>query len=100
MSAVTPEADISWPRCYVRLVPGPEQAADPVVEKMHQICASLPAEPTTPPNFLAMLQVQTKQLAAQAEFLQVIAQPVRALYDALSTDQRAILDRPPMPPAR
>lgn len=71
-----------------------EQAADPVVVKMRQICATLP---DAPPNFPAVITLADRQFAVRAEFVRAILAPAKALYDMLSPEQRAILDRPPPP---
>jgi hypothetical protein len=73
-----------------------EQAAQPVVEKMREICASLPLEPGAPPALPTTLETLEKQLSVHAEFVHAIRGPVQALYDTLSPQQRAVLDRPPM----
>jgi hypothetical protein len=72
-----------------------EQAAEPATDKMREICASLPPEPGPPPSSPNMVGIAEKQLAAQAELLRAIAGPLQALYDVLSPEQRAVLDRPP-----
>ena len=74
-----------------------EQAAEPVVVKMRQICATLPDEPDAPPNFPAVITLADRQFAVRAEFVRAILGPAKALYDMLSPEQRAILDRPPPP---
>jgi hypothetical protein len=75
-----------------------EQAVDPVVEKMHQACTSLPTEPDVRPTFPVMIELADKQLSLRAEFVQAISGPAVALYEILSPDQRSILDRPPRRP--
>lgn len=76
-----------------------EQAAEPVVVKMRQICATLPDEPDGPPNFPAVIALADRQFAVRAEFVHAILGPAKGLYDMLSPEQRAILDRPLPPPA-
>lgn len=75
-----------------------EEAAEPAVAKLRQVCAQLPANAGPPPAAPDMIDFAAKQASAHAEFLQAVSGPVRALYDTLSPDQRAPLV-PPMPPA-
>lgn len=75
-----------------------EQAAEPVVQKMRQFCASLPAEPGAPPNFPTLIEMADTQFTLRAEFVRAIVAPAKALYELLSPEQRAVLDRP-LPPA-
>jgi hypothetical protein len=74
-----------------------EEAAEPVVQKMRQFCAGLPAEPGARPSFPTVIEMTDKQFALRAEFVSAVIGPAKALYDLLSPDQRAILDRP-LPP--
>lgn len=74
-----------------------EEAAEPAVTKLHQICTLLPLHVGPPPALPDVLEFAAKQTAARAEFLQAVAGPARALYDTLSPDQRAAL-MPPSPP--
>lgn len=73
-----------------------EDAADPAVAKLHQICAQLPVQPGPPPALPDAIEFASKQAAARAELLQAVSGPVRALYDTLSPDQKAALV-PPLP---
>ncbi|AXK79999.1 hypothetical protein DW352_05370 [Pseudolabrys taiwanensis] len=73
-----------------------EDAADPAVAKLHQICALLPVQPGPPPALPDAIEFAGKQSAARAELLQAVSGPMRALYDTLSADQKAALV-PPMP---
>lgn len=75
-----------------------EEAAEPAVAKLHQICAQLPVNAGPPPAMPDVLEMAAKQTAARAEFLQAVSGPARALYDTLSADQRAALVPPPPPP--
>ena len=74
-----------------------EQAAQPTIEKLREICASLPAEAGLPPSFPGMIGTLERQLTAHAQFLHAIAGPVQALYDTLSPQQRTVIDHPPRP---
>lgn len=73
-----------------------EDAAEPAVAKLHQICSMLPVQPGPPPALPDAIEFGAKQASARAELLQAVTGPVRALYDALSPDQRAALV-PPLP---
>lgn len=74
-----------------------EEAAEPAVTKLHQVCAQLPVNAGPPSALPDAIEFGAKRAAARAEFLQAVSGPVRALYDTLSPDQRAALV-PPMPP--
>jgi hypothetical protein len=78
-----------------------EQAADPAVDKMRDLCAQLPSQMSGPPTLPDGIDLAEKQLAARGEFLRAIREPVRALYETLSPDQRAALNPPGarLPPA-
>lgn len=71
-----------------------EQAAEPLIEKMYQLCDSLPAGP---PNFLTMSEVADKRARLVAELIHAVTPPAQILYNTLSPEQRAVLDNPPMP---
>jgi hypothetical protein len=76
-----------------------EEAAEPAVANLRQLCAQLPATIGAPPAMPDAIEFAAKQTAARAAFLQAVSGPVRALYDTLSPDQRAAL-LPPPPPER
>lgn len=71
-----------------------EDAAEPAVAKLHQICALLPVQLGPPPALPDAVEFAAKQAAARAELLQAVSGPIRALYDTLSPDQRAALVPP------
>lgn len=71
-----------------------EDAADPAVAKLHQICALLPVQLGPPPALPDAVEFGAKQAVARAELLQAVSGPIRALYDTLSPDQRAALVPP------
>lgn len=74
-----------------------EEAAEPAVTKLHQVCTQLPVNAGPPSALPDAIEFAAKQASARAEFLQAVSGPVRALYDTLTPDQRAAL-LPPMPP--
>ncbi len=74
-----------------------EEAAEPAVEKLRQTCALLPVGMSPPPSLPEAIDLAAKQFAIRAAFLQAISGPVHALYETLSSDQRAALSPPPPP---
>jgi hypothetical protein len=73
-----------------------EEAAEPAIESMHELCARFPdpmAEPLATPEMLDFVE---KQLSARAAVLRAIREPVRAFYDSLSAEQRAVLQPSPV----
>jgi hypothetical protein len=73
-----------------------EEAAEPALESIHELCAQLPDRMAGPPATPDMLDFVEKQLSARAAVLRAIREPVRVLYDSLSPEQRAVLR--PWPP--
>jgi LTXXQ motif family protein len=72
-----------------------EDAATPIRTKMYDACKFLPDNLTDASTLPSTMDFLEKQLSVQTELVHAIAQPVRAFYDTLSPDQRAILDRAP-----
>ena len=68
-----------------------EQAAEPGVEKMRDLCARLPYQPAEPPSLPERIDFAEKQMTARVELLRAVREPLRALYETLSPDQRALL---------
>jgi LTXXQ motif family protein len=80
-----------------------EQVAVPAVEKIRNLCARLPLQPAPPPHLLEHLDFVEMQTAARLELLRTVHEPLRAFFETLSPDQRAILETAPhhllpMPP--
>jgi hypothetical protein len=73
-------------------------AAAPAVEALYGLCAELPERIAAQPSVPDAILYAQKRLSAAAEFLRVIREPFRALYETLSADQRAALVPPPPPP--
>jgi LTXXQ motif family protein len=68
-----------------------EQAAEPNVEKIRDLCGQLPSQTAQPPNVLELVDLGAKHMAARAELLHAVQAPLQALYETLTPDQRAIL---------
>lgn len=73
-----------------------ELAANPIIDRERELCAQLPAEDVGPPELTAGLEFAEKMLTAQAEFLRAIREPLRALVDTLTPEQRTTLNCPPL----
>jgi hypothetical protein len=71
-----------------------EQAAEPAIDKMRDICAQLPSRMIGPPAVPEAIDFLEKELSARVELLRAVREPIRALYDGLSADQRAALAIP------
>jgi LTXXQ motif family protein len=72
-----------------------EEAAGPAVEAMLVLCDQLPDLLGPPPPMSDMIDFAEKEQSAHAAFLRAIRDPFRALYDSLTTQQRALLQLPP-----
>jgi hypothetical protein len=68
-----------------------EQIAAPGVEKIRNLCERLPSQPTPQPGLLEHIDFAELQMAARLELLRAIHEPLHALYETLSSDQRALL---------
>jgi hypothetical protein len=78
-----------------------EQAGEPALQKIRELCGQLPIQTASPPNLPDMVDMAEKQaavIAVQLEFLRAIREPRRALYETLSADQRALLAEHEEPP--
>ena len=73
-----------------------EEAAEPALEFIHELCAPLPDRMARPPAAPDMLDFVEQQLSARAAVLRAIRGPVRAFYDSLSPEQRAVLQPSPV----
>jgi LTXXQ motif family protein len=67
-----------------------EQAAVPGAEKIRDLCARLPPKPAQL-NFLERIDFAEMQISARLELLHATHEPLQALYETLSSDQRALL---------
>jgi hypothetical protein len=62
--------------------------------KLRQACLENAGPPPSPPTALTRRDRMEKFLTARLDFLHATRPPLEALYQALSPEQRAILDRP------
>ena len=77
-----------------------EQAAVAATDRERRSCAALPSEPPQRQADAPLpqrLETVEKQLTAHLDNLRAMREAFRGLYDALSPEQRAMLDRLPVP---
>lgn len=77
-----------------------QKAADEASAKEKAKCASLPTEMKTPPSLPDRLTRQEEMMKSRLESIQAVKPLLVALYDKLSPEQKAVLDRPMMGPHR
>jgi hypothetical protein len=68
-----------------------EQTATPGAEKIRNSCERLPSQPAPQPGLLERIDFAETQMAARLELLRAVREPLQALYETLSPDQRALL---------
>jgi len=73
-----------------------QKVADEASAKEKARCASLPTEMKDPPTLMQRLDRQEAFMKARLESMQQVKPALTALYDKLSPDQKAVLDRPAM----
>ena len=73
-----------------------QKAADEASAKEKAKCASLPTEMKDPPKLIDRLNRREEMMKARLESLQAVKPTLLALYDKLSPEQKAVLDRPAM----
>jgi hypothetical protein len=73
-----------------------QKAADEASAKEKAKCASLPTEMKEPPSLTDRLGRQEEMMKARLESMQAVKPTLLALYDKLTPDQKAVLDRPMM----
>jgi hypothetical protein len=73
-----------------------ELAAALPTEKLRELCSTLPSQPE-PTNLVERIEFTEKQAAIRVDLFRAIHDPLHALYDSLSADQRALLAIPPRP---
>ena len=71
-----------------------QKAADEASAKEKAKCASLPTEMKDPPKLIDRLARREEMMKARLESLQAVKPTLVALYDKLSPEQKAVLDRP------
>lgn len=70
-----------------------QKAADEASAKEKATCASLPAEMKSPPSLPDRLTRQEDMMKSRLESIQAVKPALVALYDKLSPEQKAVLDR-------
>jgi len=75
-----------------------QKAADDASAKEKAKCAALPTEMKAPPSLPDRLTRQEEMMKSRLESIQAVKPTLVALYDKLSPEQKAILDRPMMGP--
>jgi hypothetical protein len=65
--------------------------------ELRELCSALPALPEPPTRLLERIDFAEKQTAIRLELFRAIHDPLHALYESLSGDQRALLAVPPDP---
>ena len=73
-----------------------EKAADEASAKEKARCASLPTEMKTPPNFADRFNQREERMKTRLASLEAVKPSLMALYDKLTPEQKAVLDRPMM----
>jgi hypothetical protein len=74
-----------------------QKAADGASVKEKAKCASLPTEmPNTPPSFADRMNRREEMMKSRLESIEAVKPTLLALYDKLTPDQKAVLDRPKM----
>ena len=71
-----------------------EDAAQPAFEKLHAACDRLPVQPATAPNLPDMLDVLEAEMSARLDLIRATREPLRALYQTLTPEQRDALHPP------
>lgn len=77
-----------------------QKAADEASAKEKARCASLPTEMKEPPTLMQRLDRQEAMMKTRIESIEAVKPSLMALYDKLSPEQKAVLDRPMMGPHR
>ncbi|HSI00861.1 MAG TPA: Spy/CpxP family protein refolding chaperone, partial [Reyranella sp.] len=73
-----------------------QKAADDASTKEKARCAALPTDLKEPPTLNQRLDRQETFMKARLESMQLVKPALTALYDKLSPEQKAVLDRPAM----
>ena len=74
-----------------------ENVAQAAIEKLHATCESLPTEASAPLSLPDMMDMMEAQLSVRVELLRATREPLRALFDTLTPEQRRAM-QPPAPP--
>ncbi len=73
-----------------------QKAADEASAKEKAKCASLPTEMKDPPKLIDRLTRHAEMMKVRLESIQAVKPTLVALYDKLTPEQKAVLDRPMM----
>ena len=73
-----------------------QKAADEASAKEKARCASLPTEMKSPPSFADRFNRREEMMKTRLASLEAVKPSLMALYDKLTPEQKAILDRPMM----
>jgi hypothetical protein len=73
-----------------------QKAADEATAKEKAKCASLPTEMKNPPSFADRFNRREDMMKSRLATLEAVKPSLMALYDKLTPEQKAILDRPMM----
>src|SRR5262249_53285754 len=77
-----------------------QKAADEASTKEKARCAALPTEMKEPATLMQRIDRQEAMMRSRLESLQAVKPTLTALYDKLTPEQKAVLDRPMMGPQR
>jgi hypothetical protein len=73
-----------------------EKAADEVTAKDKVRCATLPTEIKERPKFADRMNMREAMMKSRFESMEAVKPSLMTLYAALTPDQQALFDRPPM----
>ena len=71
-----------------------EKASDEASAKQNARCATLPAEMKERPNYVDRLSMEEDAMKARVAAIEAVKPTLLALYNTLSPEQKAVLDRP------
>ena len=73
-----------------------QKTADEASAKEKASCASLPTEMKTPPSFADRFNQRQERMKTRLASLEAVKPSLMALYDKLTPEQKAVLDKPMM----
>ena len=73
-----------------------QKAADEAGAKEKAACASLPTDMKTPPTFADRFNRREERMKVRLASLEAVKPSLLALYDKLTPEQKAVLDKPTM----
>jgi len=71
-----------------------EKASDEANAKANARCVSLPTEMKERPNYIDRLTMQEEAMKARVASIEAVKPSLTALYNVLSSEQKAVFDRP------